>query len=76
MSDRITTEEVERIAGELAAGWDSERLRGRACVAIRSLAAEVDELREGLRGIVEDANPWCYGDCGEAARTALGENQP
>lgn len=45
MSDRITAEEVERIADELAAGWDSERLRGRACVAIRSLAAERDELR-------------------------------
>ena len=64
MSDRITTEEVERIAGEneregVLAGedgrmWGSRRTvelgeRLIACAAvIRSLAAERDELRVGM----------------------------
>lgn len=83
MTDRITAEQAERIADELAAGRDSERLRGRACVAIRSLAAERDKLREDLRWIEsvagEPSEPH-YGQALSAVRDrahfALGENQP
>lgn len=77
MSDHISTEEAERIAREMEeccpCGCGNDLMVNEAAPALRSLAAERDELRGALETI---ADPPCPSFPHEIARAALGENQP
>ena len=79
MSDHISTEEAERIAKRLErmSPWLGIEVARKqlyeARGALRSLAAERDELRGALETI---ADPPCPSFPHEIARAALGENQP